>query len=76
MIIAGGYGRYLCERMQHEHNYLLLDLSKEEEPTVAIMYDGDEYPGNWTVDIDMALKAARTFFETGQLDRSLQWWGR
>lgn len=74
-MIAGGCGRYLCERMHLEDNYLLLDPSNEEEPTMQIERDGDEYPGNWTVDLDLALRAARTFLETGKLDTSLKWLG-
>jgi hypothetical protein len=75
LVISGGAGRYLCERMQLENNYLLLDPSKPEELLVRIMRDGDEYPGNWTVDLEMVVKAARTFFETGEIDTSLTWLG-
>lgn len=38
-MIAGGCGGYLRERMHLEDNYLLLDPSKEEEPTMQIERD-------------------------------------
>lgn len=39
LMIAGGCGGYLRERMHLEDNYLLLDPSKEEEPTMQIERD-------------------------------------
>ena len=75
LVISGGCGgRYACERMQHDDNYLLLDPTLEDDPPVRIT-DDDEYPGSWTVDLEMALKAARVFFETAQLDPSMRWRG-
>jgi hypothetical protein len=75
MVIFGGYGdRYLCHRMQFEDNYLLLDPRLADDPPVRIT-DDDDYPGSWTVDLQMALKAARVFFESGRLDSSMQWRG-
>jgi hypothetical protein len=76
LLICGGYGgRYTCERMHYDDNYLLLDPRLADDPPVEIMDDGDGYPGSWTVDLEMAVKAARVFFETGQLDSSMQWRG-
>jgi Immunity protein Imm1 len=75
LLISGGHGgRYACERMQHDDNYLLLDPTLADDPPLKISDDAD-YPGSWTVELEMALKAARVFFETGQLDPSMQWRG-
>ena len=75
LAVGGGDGRYLVTITEPDDEFrTLYEPGKGEDP-VPLVTGGQlgEHPGRTVVDLDTALTAARTYFDTGALDPSLSW---
>ena len=74
MITGGAYGRLMVERISPDGNWLTIDAAKPKEPAMEILENGPpDFPANYIVDMETALRAAKTFLESGEMDQSLTW---
>jgi hypothetical protein len=75
LVVGGGVGKYVVYAT-FDNNQFLAVCSKTESNSRTLLYIGGQegdYPDNIVVDASLALTAAKTFFESGQLDKSLRW---
>jgi hypothetical protein len=74
LTIGGGAGRYVVYAAMEE---LLRTLcaGPGTESKISLFIGGQEgdYPDHIVVDTEIALRAAKAFFETGRLDETLRW---
>lgn len=75
MSVTGGYeGRYLCEIVSPKGSRLAIDESRSRTVTVKVIgFDEPDYPEYNTISIDAVLKAAHTYYKTGEQDGTLHW---
>jgi hypothetical protein len=75
MAVGGGADRYVVYlTLDNETFHYLVDRSKPDSDE-RLVVGGQEgmYPAKWCVDIDVVLKAAKTFSELGIMEKSLAW---
>jgi hypothetical protein len=71
LAVGGGSGRYLVtgsidnERFPTAVNAIEADASRE---LLVVGGQRGDYPRSWILDLDSALRAARSFFETGEFN--------
>jgi hypothetical protein len=71
---GGGDGFYFCSLQEDEGEFVLTDPSRPTETTRRMLVgQASDHSERQCVDLAMVLKAARTFAESGQRDRSLVW---
>ena len=71
LCIGGGDGRYIVTGATKAGEFpTLADPARAGEPEETIVVGGQpgNYPGHWVVDLETALRAARSYFDTGTLD--------
>lgn len=74
MITGGAHGRLMVERVSPDANWLLIDSAKPENPCMEILDGGPkDFPASYIVDCETALRAAKMFYETGEMEQSLTW---
>jgi hypothetical protein len=76
LAVGGGAGRYLVTgSVQSERFPTLIHPKKPPTPKELLVVGGQEgdYPGNWIVDLEMALQAARVFYESGNFGDGMNW---
>jgi hypothetical protein len=70
LCIGGGKGRYIVTGATKGGEFpTLTDPARAGEPEETIVVGGQpgNYPGHWVVDLETALGAARSYFDTGTL---------
>lgn len=77
LCIGGGAGgRYLVTGgVANDRFPTLIDPTRPSSPASAIVIGGQEsqYPENWLVDREMALRAAQAYWRAGEFDERLRW---
>jgi hypothetical protein len=76
MSVGGGDGRYFMSIFTDDERSLIAsDPSKNADDKVHLVTGGQKalLPARRIVDTETALKAARSFFETGRPDATLSW---
>ena len=76
LCIGGGAGRYIVTgSIRNEEFPTVIDPSKAAEPEEVLVVGGQSgcFPGNWAVDLDTALRAARSFHATGEFAGEVTW---
>jgi hypothetical protein len=76
LAIGGGDGRYLVTGCVRNDRFpTLIHTQKVPVPEERLVVGGQEgvYPGNWIVDLEMALQAARVFYEAGTFGVGANW---
>ena len=76
LCIGGGDGRYLVSgSIGNEEFPTVVDPAKPSDVVEHLVVGGQtgDYAGNWIVDLETALRAARSFFESGDFGGDVQW---
>ena len=76
LAIGGGAGRYIVTgSIKNEEFPTVIDPVKGAEPVEVLVVGGQagHYPGNWVLDLDTALRAARAFHSTGRFEGEVTW---
>lgn len=76
LTVGGGRnGQYVVYATRDNLNFFSLNGHDNASEKVLLFVGGQEgdYPRYSIVDVALALRAARTFFETGTLDTGLKW---
>ena len=76
LCIGGGNGKYVLTGSVNNETFPTLVVGGvDAEPQVCLVVGGQEgrYPANWVVDIDVALAAARSFWENAAFQPDLNW---
>ncbi len=75
MGIAGGNGQYLVFVFDQGNEILVNTNVEETDQTIELVAGGQSanYPKRKVVDLELALRAARTFAESGELKASFTW---
>jgi hypothetical protein len=75
MAIGGGQGRYLVYvTFDNDNFYYLVDRSRtNREEILVVGGQAGSYSARSCVTIEVALQAAKTFAELGEMERSLTW---
>lgn len=75
MAIGGGAGRYIVYTTTDNLTFSVPTDPFAAEGTVTLVAGGEEgeYPARQTVDLDMALRASRTYARDGSQDPTLAW---
>jgi hypothetical protein len=69
LAVGGGSGRYLVTGSINNERFPTAAKSVEHDAPRELLVVGGQtgdYPRNWILDLDSALRAARAFFETGE----------
>ena len=75
MGVGGGEnGIYVCEVELPANHYLLTDPTRSDIETISIMNGQmSDYVASHTVNLKAVLRAAKHFFDAGDIDRTLTW---
>jgi Immunity protein Imm1 len=76
LAVGGGTGgQYVVYATFDNARFFMLMSSEQSECKVLLFIGGQEgdYPKSIVVDLPLALAAAKSFAETGQIDMALQW---
>jgi hypothetical protein len=73
--VGGGSGRYLITGASPDGYPTVTDLTRASLPDELLCVGGQDcyFPAKWIHPLDVALTAARTFFETGTFAGPLEW---
>lgn len=73
--VSGGNGKYhVFIFTEDERNLILTDVSKDSTSVVLLAGgQSSRFENRHVVDLGQALKAAKTFFDTGKADHTLFW---
>lgn len=69
LAVGGGSGRYLVTGSIDNERFPTVVKGSESTPTRELLVVGGQagdYPSEWIHDLDLALRAARSFYETGE----------
>lgn len=69
LAVGGGSGRYLVTGSINNERFPTAVNGVESNAARELLVVGGQtgdYPGNWILDLDSALRAVRSFFETGE----------
>ncbi|NER24211.1 MAG: hypothetical protein F6J86_44620 [Symploca sp. SIO1B1] len=75
MAVGGGKGKYVVYlTFDNEQFHYVVEASKSDEDE-NLTVGGQEgiYPAKLCIDLDTALKAAKTFAENGAMEKSVIW---
>jgi hypothetical protein len=67
--VGGGSGRYLVTGSLDNERFPTAVRAVDEDGSRELLVVGGQsghYPRNWILDIDLTLRAARSFFDTGE----------
>lgn len=76
LCVGGGDGRYIVTGATKGGKFpTLTDPTRTREPRETLVVGGQpgDYPGHYVVPLETALRAARTYFDTGAFDRDAHW---
>jgi hypothetical protein len=76
LAVGGGSGRYLVTgSVRNERFPTLVDSTRAEDRTESLTVGGQEgdYPESWIVGMDLALRAAMSYWRMGRFDPELDW---
>ncbi len=74
IVVGGGAGAYnVCITTADEIFYTLRDRSKQGTTELVAGGQRGVYPAETVVDLDMAQRAVRVFYELGLADATLDW---
>lgn len=75
MAIGGGKNKYVVYlTFDNQHFYYIVEPSKSEiEENLTVGGQEGAYPAKLCIDINTTLKAAKTFAETGAMEKSVIW---
>ncbi len=74
--IGGGAGRYLVTgSVRNERFPTIVDPNKEPTPKELLLVGGQDgdYPANWIIDLETALRAAKVFYDAGTFGQGANW---
>ena len=76
LCVGGGAGRYIASGAVNNAAFpTLVDPLRSREPKVILMVGGQpgDYPSNWVVDLQSALRAAKSFYDAGGFSSDVNW---
>ncbi|NEP59930.1 MAG: hypothetical protein F6K31_23480 [Symploca sp. SIO2G7] len=75
MAVGGGKGKYVVYlTFDNEQFHYIIEPSKsDEDETLTVGGQEGIYPAKLCIDLDAALKAAKTFAENGAMEKSVIW---
>jgi hypothetical protein len=76
LCVGGGDGQYIVSgSINSEFCPTLVDTERPAEPKAWLIVGGQaaDYPNNWIVNLEAALKAAKAFYEDGGFTRRVKW---
>jgi hypothetical protein len=76
LCIGGGGGSYVATgSVESEYFPTLVDKKRPAEPELPLVVGGQKgtYPGNWVVDLQCVLMAAKSFYDVGGFISEIDW---
>jgi hypothetical protein len=76
LCIGGGAGQYVASgSIDNECFPTLVDFQLPAEPRVTLVVGGQRsaFPGNYILDLESVLRAARSFYTTGGFGSDVEW---
>jgi hypothetical protein len=76
LCVGGGAGRYVVTGSIRNGEFpVVVDLAKPPSPQAMLVVGGQagQYPGNWVLDLETTLRAARAFYSSGRFEGDVTW---